>query len=594
MRLPTFASFADGLRATVARFPIPTLFAALVTGLLVCSVQMGFGDDSLCLRYAFLAGLGFLFSLFCDLCAEARGMPDRGRLTGQAGILAVLIIYDLFVMPEILEGSRPPFWYSYFILLFVLHLAIALVPNLSKSGSEGVWPFNVSCFLRFFFSSVNAALLFAGLALALLSIDKLFELGIDETFYPQLWFICAFFAHPMLCLSGIPNPKKLSPNDDFPKPLRFTLGFIGLPLVALYLVILYAYLAKIALQWSWPNGWVAMPIFILAVVSLLTFVLSLPLAERENWARFFHRWLFRLLLPLSIVLFLALQVRLGDYGMTINRYLGLALAIWLFGLSLGHILRPGLKVGWMPFSLLLVCLVSVYGGPLGAFGWSQRAQIERIHHLALALEIDANKVLVPSRSRQEPETVRQFESALRYVLENFGPDALEEELSAFYISRKDRKLHSERGYYLTNRVMEYLELEDDLQTHDRYFYYHDGVLPTQGLHWKIDYNFYTGRRKAERHYEIDGVDLNFTVHPKSNLLAIEANGKVVTEIDISQWAQAVQEAIDTNGQKQERPLVFNAETEVWRFSFVLTNAQLRSDETSFQSANMAIFLSKQD
>ncbi|MFP4068792.1 MAG: hypothetical protein ACLFVC_01300 [Opitutales bacterium] len=76
------------------------------------------------------------------------------------------------------------------------------------------------------------------------------------------------------------------------------------------------------------------PIFILAVISLLTHVLSVPLAKGEAWSRSYNRWLFRLLLPLAIVLFLALQVRLGEYGMTINRYLGLALAVSLFGICL--------------------------------------------------------------------------------------------------------------------------------------------------------------------------------------------------------------------------------------------------------------------
>lgn len=67
----------------------------------------------------------------------------------------------------------------------------------------------------------------------------------------------------------------------------------------LYLLILYAYVTKILLQWSWPNGWVAMPIFALGVISLLTYVLSLPLSKTENWARLYHRWLFRLLLPIT-------------------------------------------------------------------------------------------------------------------------------------------------------------------------------------------------------------------------------------------------------------------------------------------------------
>ena len=127
-----------------------------------------------------------------------------------------------------------------------------------------------------------AALLYAGLALAIVSVDKLFNLKIDEEIYLQLWFVCAFAAHPLLFLGGIPQIRTLDENSSFPKPLRFSLRFIALPLVALYLLILYAYVGKMALQLSWPDGWVAMPIFILAVVGLLAFVLSLPLSKTET------------------------------------------------------------------------------------------------------------------------------------------------------------------------------------------------------------------------------------------------------------------------------------------------------------------------
>jgi hypothetical protein len=590
MRLPTLTSLSAGLRATILRFPLPTLFAAIVTGLLIYIFDSSL-DEEVILRFVLLAGLGFVASLFGDLIAEASGASGRKRLLGQIGVVVLLILYGSFIMPESLKNPRPPFIYSYSILLFALHLGIALVPVLSAGGSNLLWRFNLSCFLRYFFSSVNAALLFGGLALALLSVDKLFELGLDDELYPKLWVLCAFFAHPMLFLGGLPRLSVLTDEDTFPKPLRFSLCFIGLPLVALYLLILYAYIGKIVLQWSWPNGWVAMPIFVLGVIGLLTYVLSLPLPKSENWARFYHRWLYRLLLPLSIVLFLALQVRLGDYGMTINRYLGLALAIWLFGISLAYIIRPSLKIGWMPFSLLIVSLFSIYAGPAGAFGWSQRAQIERIHRMATEMGVMKDNILVPSTAAYQAKTVEEFQSALRYVLENFDAAALETELAGFYEKNELRAPYRSSGYYMTNQIMVYLELNDDLEHASTQFYANQAVIPTQGHAWMIDYSIYSYRKNnSSSQYTLEDIELQFIANTELNTLVIKADDVEIINIDLAPWAADVKNAVKAKGSNQPEPLIWNAENNGWSFSFVCTNAQLKNNTAGFLSANLRVFL----
>lgn len=588
MRLPTFASLSEGLRATILRFPIPTIFAAITTGLLVFSIHDGF-DDSHLARFAFLTGLGFVASLLCDLIAEARSGSERNRLLGHVSIVVLLILYSSFIMPELLGDGRPPFWYGYFILLFALHLGIALVPAFANTGPEKLWRFNLSCFLRYFFSSVNSAILFGGLALALVSIDKLFELRLEEELYPQLWLICAFFAHPMLFMSGLPRLEQLNDDRDFPKPLRFSLCFIGLPLVALYLVILYAYMAKIGIQWAWPNGWVAMPIFVLAVISLLTFALSLPLPKSENWARFYHRWLFRLLLPLSIILFMALQVRLGDYGMTINRYLGLALAIWLFGISLAYIIRPRLRIGWMPFSLLVVALFSIYAGPLGAFGWSERAQVERTRELGAELNVLHDGVLTPTETEQDGELVREFRSSLKYVLENYGRGPFETELSGFYASDMGSEIDSARAHYLSGRILDYLELDDDVHYASKQFNYSKNVLSTFGHDWKVEYYYYT--RNHNRSFDTDYGKLTLRELKDEKAISCELDGVELSKIDISNWPTEVSAAIEANGLSQPEPLAWHTEGNGWSFSFVMTNAYVDKDDDVIRNATLSVFYS---
>ncbi|TVP77859.1 MAG: DUF4153 domain-containing protein [Puniceicoccaceae bacterium] len=591
MCLPFLNSLTNGIRTTVLRFTTPTLYAAVVTGLLIYAFEVDWDERSL-LRYILLVGLGFVTSLLWDLIAEARAVCKVKGLIGQMGIFLGLILYSIFIMPVELDKAPPPFFYGYFILLFALHLGIALIPSLKGGGTRSLWNFNLSCFLRYFFSSVNAALLFGGLALGLLSIDKLFEIGLKENLYAQLWMFCAFFVHPMLFLGGLPRLDHLETKSAFPRPLRFSLAFIGLPLVLLYLIILYAYLAKIILQWSWPDGWVAMPIFVLAVVSLLTYLLSLPLPKTENWARLYHRWLFRLLLPLAIVLFLALQIRLGDYGMTINRYLGLALAIWLFGIALAYLIRPALSIAWLPGSLLVVSLFSIYTGPFGAFGWSERAQLERLRGMAADMGAIENGVLVPATREPEPEIVENFQSALRYLLTNFGLESLEVELAGFHAHSRGQPVSSSiRAHRATNRIMNYLELEAVTERKRLYFNARHFAVPTDQHAWMIDLTLYGhSRSKVTDVFAIGSTELSFLHDADHARLEVYADDGRIAEIDLAPWAADLEVAIATNNSRDQEPLVWQVEGLDWRFRFVCTSASIQPQGNRLQSARFTVFL----
>ena len=97
--------------------------------------------------------------------------------------------------------------------------------------------------------------------------------------------------------------------------------YVLLPLVGIYLVILYAYGLKILFQWNWPQGWVSQLVLWYSVVSILSILLLWPLREKADsgWIKSFTSWFFRLLIPLLVMLFLAIFERIGDYGLTVNR-----------------------------------------------------------------------------------------------------------------------------------------------------------------------------------------------------------------------------------------------------------------------------------
>jgi hypothetical protein len=585
VRFPTFNALTQAARETLARFPLPMLSSVFMTACLIITVESGV-DEETYIRRALIAGLCFVASLFVDLLLERSQSSVGKRVIYSTAVLLAVVAYGNFIVPFDWGHAPPSFWYSYFILLFCLHLGIALTPLRTSRDKLILWRFNLQLFLRYFFSSINAALLFIGLALALLSIDKLFGLGIDDQLYFQLWFICAFFAHPLLLLGGIPKQGTLTDTTTFPKALNFTLRFVALPLTALYLTIIYTYVGKMAVFWSWPDGWVAMPIFILAVIGLLTYVLSIPLSTEDSWARIFHKWFFRLLFPLSIVLFFALQVRLTDYGMTINRHLGLTLAVWLFGTSVAYLVRPHLHVGWIPASLLFVSLFAIYGGPASATNWSQRAQTKRVRQLAEQLGAwDGHQLMPNSDAPEDAERLDNFRSSLEYVIDNFGAKALEAELAGFKVAHPNKNLELGGTYSITKEILTYLDLDKSISQTVNYYHRRD-ITPTFGNEWSLtDLN----SRGFARKFDTAQGELSVTIDKDRNTLTILLDDQTLLEIDNSDWSKQIIAVVDANGRNQKEPLAWHFEIDGWRFSFVLKNANVNRTHQKISNLQLSIF-----
>lgn len=567
---------------SIKRFPLPILFAVLTTVLLIYGTVPN-GDYLL--RLAMVSALAFAASLLLSLYFEAASSPRSRRLLAAGIVLVAVGLYAHFAIPDEPRPAPSSFWYFHWILLFALHLGIALVPLRATRAVNTLWHFNLLLFFRFFFSSVNALILFTGVALAIFSVEKLFGANLDNSIYKNIWLICWFAFHPLLVLGGVPEIQRMPPAPAFPRALRFSLRFIAVPLVLLYLLILYLYVLKILFQWSWPDGWVAMPIFILAVISLLTFVLSLPLTAEEQWARLYHRWIFLALLPLSIVLFLALEVRVSTYGMTIHRYLGLALAIWLFGNSLAGLLRPRLHMAWIPGSLLAVALWSILTGPFGAFGWSQRSQLQRIDTIAQSIGVWQDGRLHPGGSPRD-ERAAELRSSLHYVLQHFGEAPLDHRLQHYFEARNINSIAGDSPYWQSTRIMEFLGLDTSL-TDSEFYLAEDGPRPTYGKAYQIRLDtFHTGWE-----FEIDGVSghLETRFDRERQLFTVLFDHAVLYQADLGPWTEELLKRSDAMNRGRAEPLVQHHSEGGWKITVVVTFANIDRRNHRIRQINGYLF-----
>ena len=202
---------------------------------------------------------------------------------------------------------------------------------------------------------------------------------------------------------------------------RTTHAVILIPIVAVYLVIFTAYLVRVLVTGQWPSNWIGYLVSSVATVGILSLLLVHPLRDDEGhrWVDRYARWFYLALLPAVGMLLAAIGKRIGQYGVTEDRYFIAVLALWLGAISVFFLLRPRAGVRWIPITLCALAFVT-FAGPLGAYGVSRRSQTSRLRALLEANGLLARGVVVPASGDKPPEARKQISSAVRYLLEAHG------------------------------------------------------------------------------------------------------------------------------------------------------------------------------
>lgn len=395
MRFPSISTLVMRARQVLVRFPF-TLFAGVMAA--TCAIVASTNHaDGVWGRLALVAALGLPLSFALSLLAEVRGW-SLGRLSlAMLGAIAVLAAF-FFAWPGLDEKHNA---IRYFQFSAALHLAVAFLPFAGMEENAAFWQYNRRLFLSFLRAVVFSAVLFAGLSVALAALDKLFGLDVPGDTYLRLWFVIAFVGNTWIFLAGVPEDIAALVSDrEYPKALKIFTQYILTPLVAVYLLILLAYLVKILITGEWPSGWIGYLVTSVSVAGILGFLLVHPLRDDagEEWIRTYRRWLFIALIPAAIMLLVAFVKRIAPYGLTELRYLGALLGVWLLAISVLFTVRREHGIRIIPLSLSLLLLITLFG-PLGASHRSVASQAARLEReLAAARTPPSPGVVTPSEA----------------------------------------------------------------------------------------------------------------------------------------------------------------------------------------------------
>ncbi len=403
--------------------------------------------------------LYMLLQVSITVYTERKGWSALAKNMASAlgGVLAVAYY---FTAPTVFTED----WLRNLLFALGLHWLIAFAPFTAKGEMNGFWQYNKILFLRILTSFLYTWVLYAGLAIALLAVEMLFGYQFNKMYF-YLWLVLNGIFNTWFFLAGFPNQmENLETSTNYPKGLKIFTQYVLLPIITIYLAILYAYGGKIAIHWQLPVGWVSYMVLCFSVLGILSLLLIHPIRHQaaNQWMISFARFFYLALLPLVGLLFLAIIKRLKDYGFTEPRYFVLLLAIWLLVTALYFIFSKKKNIKWIPVSLFLLAFASSFG-PWGAFSVSLYSQRQQLTQLFGKYHLLVNGKLTTVTNQPSFEDRKTISSIVEYLVSNHSYNSMQpyfhQNLDSLARHKNTFRNHGRVAYCSAEEVLDLINLK---------------------------------------------------------------------------------------------------------------------------------------
>lgn len=421
MTLPSINRALSDAFETLKRFPLVILNA--VTGTICALILIEFNSEpGPTILFPILFGTVFGLPLLTGVTLTAERWK-LGKVFSAAVQSAAIVMIVLYASTVPWDLTNVPAVHAIRLLMFsigALLLGIS-VPFLKDGNETAFWNFSRSAVVRVFTSGLFAIVLWGGTAIAMAALNNLFGIDFPEKRYGELWvFIVGIFS-VWFFLAGIPKQMDLETSPEYPKGLRILSQYILIPLVFTYFVILYLYIGKIMIAWSWPHGWVSRLILGFAAAGITANLLVHPIKDHpdHSWIKTSMRWFTIVIIPMAVMLTLAVWQRVSEYGITEGRYLGFAAAAWMVLFAVYSFLRKGRHLLFIPFSLgVAVWLVGI--GPWGMSAVSEMSQVNRLKKVLTEQRLLTDGTIRRGTGTLPSEAAREINALIDYLSELHG------------------------------------------------------------------------------------------------------------------------------------------------------------------------------
>lgn len=492
----------------------------------------------------------------------------RNLLFEVIGVAILTLFY--FVLPEKEKDFTQMYAFIVVPVFILSHLLVSIGAFIGQQSELNFWQFNKNLFINTFLTGVFTGVLTGGIMLAILAVDKLFDFKIDDYRYTQTAFFLLIFGSCFIFL--LFNEKglfSLEKDGSYPQILKFFTQFVLIPLLLVYVVILYFYSAKILLNWELPKGWVSYLILAYSVVGILAQLLIYPLKNdaAKSWVKVFSKAFYYTLLPLLILLFVAINTRILQYGYTEPRYYVLLLALWLTSVVLYFIFIRKASIKFIPVSLFVFGLFALLMPYFNAVAVAKRSQKNELNKILSENNLLQNGKITFS-SKVSDATADEIASKFQFLsdrneddyLKSFLDDKKQNEMLPYFADNKSWELRTGNLKYfgknplaINTEKVEFSELVNK-----------ERFVRTNGYQYVVKINELAGEGVV-----INGDRFSFD-SPNEHSQKIYLNKK--ESVDFYPYFKSVfQNVPESSGKKEVGTLEYTSELGKYRIKIVFSN-----------------------
>ncbi len=527
LRFPSLKNLTYGVEQVIRRFPLVVVAAALKAAMLYTLVESPplTPDYQLYIKITLVLFLALPLFLSLHLVAERRQWNVGALAAGVLGVCALLAAYYFTISPDPIQRD----YYRFGMFLVCTHLLVSFAPFVGYDEPNGFWQFNKTMLLQFLTATLYAGTLYIGIIIAVETVRFLFDVNYSIQIEADLFVLIGGFFHTLFFLNGFPaRLDLLEAQQSYSRGVKLFTQYVLLPLEVVYLLILYVYTAKILIQWQLPEGGVAYLVMAFSVAGIFALLLLYPIRDsaEERWIRIFTRWFYLALFPLIVLLGVAIFRRIGEYGVTENRYLVAALAVWLTGISLYFLISKKDDIRWIPLSLCVASFLLAIG-PWSIFAYSRQNQAERFGALLEKYKVlDENGKITKSDTLPE-EDYERLMSGIRYFRNRNEIGTLIPFFSALPDKKNQQEVATKMEYQLNQAVkVETLQLEKSGRVDYRASDSSDMIgNDIRGFEYMLAFNLYgdASREDSQGKWKLEASEQGSKL-----ILTNKTEGKVIT------------------------------------------------------------------
>ena len=384
MDLTAIKKYPSQISSAFKRFPLAVAFAIFTTIAFIYfyenSHTFNYKPSHWLLHYPIAATM---IALAVSLVQESRKNTSKiPQIAAGAIWLVISIALTLYLPPKELFFIRLKYIETTYAFIYTTaFLSLFVAPFFKQKDENGFW--------IFLMKSIKAAVIAIAISVVLLiAIDgllfgffNLFDIKVSARPFVYSAIISSCTIFPILFFSGIPSIDDcLQETPALNKFQASTNKFLFLPVLSLYIILLYAYIAKIIIQWEMPKGMVSYLVSASMILMLLRVTLTLP--ERINPKPSFEKKLLKILpaacIPLVILMSVGIIRRISDYGISEDRYYITAINIFYYAI-IAILLIDKIKCKSRFIAIVFCSMFFILtNGPLSAINVTHRVWMESI------------------------------------------------------------------------------------------------------------------------------------------------------------------------------------------------------------------------